>query len=96
MCILFIFQAFYAATKRAKIAIQFDIGMAIGCSVPLAIWFDQHWLVQILISVMLFSNFFMAYKLRDLQNMGTSWIFVIVYVSLLVVFTGLNFGAAVG
>jgi len=45
MCLLFITQAFYAATKRAKIAIQFDIPMAIGCSLPIGLWLDQHWLL---------------------------------------------------
>ncbi len=43
---------------------------------------------------MLFGNFFIAYKLRDLQNMGTSWKFVLVYAVLLLVFTILNFSAA--
>ena len=42
---------------------------------------------------MLFGNFFIAYKLRDLQNMGTSWKFVLMYLILLFIFTILNFAA---
>ena len=45
MCLLFIIQAIYASTKKAKIAVQFDIAMAIGCALPLGIWLEQHWLV---------------------------------------------------
>lgn len=44
---------------------------------------------------MLLANFFIAYKLRDLQNMGTSWMFVIIYIASLLVFTILAFSAAV-
>lgn len=40
-------------------------------------------------------NFFIAYKLRDLQMIGTSWIFVVTYFGLTVIWTVLNFVAAI-
>ena len=69
--------------------------MALGCAIPLGIWTDQHWLTQVFLSFMLMGNFFMAYKLRDMQNIGTSWVFVLVYALQLTVWVMLNIiGAA--
>ena len=79
----------------AKLALQFDIAMSIGCAIPLGIWTDWHWLIQILISFIIFGNFYMAYKLRDMQNIGTSWIFFAVYFIILGGSTSLNLVASV-
>lgn len=95
MSLLFVTQAIYAGIKRANIAIQFDVVMAFGCSISLGIWLGFDWLVQLEIAFMLLANFFIAYKLRDLQNIGTSWVFVLTYLSTLLVFTILAFSAAV-
>ncbi len=38
MSILFVVQAIYAVTKRASVAVQIDVTMAIGCAMPLGIW----------------------------------------------------------
>ncbi len=44
MSVLFVVQATYAVTKRASVAFQFDVTMAIGCAMPLGIWLKQHWI----------------------------------------------------
>ena len=44
MSILFVVQAIYAVTKKARIALQFGITMAIGCAMPFGIWLKQHWI----------------------------------------------------
>ena len=91
VCLLFIFQAIYASRHMAKTAIQFDIVMAIGSSMPIAIYLDQHWLLQVMYSCIIIANFFIAYKLREMQNIGTSWVFVLVYMNLTLLWTILNF-----
>lgn len=97
MCLLFVFQGVYASLQRSKIAIHFDIVFAIYCTMPLAIVVDQHWLVQILLSFQLLANFYIVYKLRDLQMIGTSWVFVLVYLVLTLVFMLLScIGSLVG
>ena len=40
--------------------------MGIGCMIPLGIWSQQHWLMQMFLSSFIFANFFIAYKLRDM------------------------------
>ena len=69
--------------------------MAIGSAISIGIWTDQHWLVQLLLAFIIIANFFMAYKLRDMQNIGTSWIFVLIYLLSLLISTIVNFIAAV-
>jgi len=49
--------------------------MAIACSIPLGIWLKQYWILQICFAVMILANFLTAYKLRELQNIGTSMYF---------------------
>ena len=66
MCVLFIAQAVYASIRQARIAIQFDITMAIGCAIPIGIWLEQYWILQILLAFDVLGNLFIAYKLRDM------------------------------
>lgn len=65
--------------------------MAIGCAIPFGIWFEQHWILQILLAFIVLGNLFIAYKLRDMQNIGTSWHLVLFVLGALLVFTILNF-----
>ena len=41
------------------------------------------------------SNFFIAYKLRDMQNIGTSWKFVLLYFILTLVWTIINLSGTI-
>ena len=36
--LMFIGQAIYACKRRHRLALQFDIIMAVGCAVPIGIW----------------------------------------------------------
>lgn len=47
MSLLFIVQAVYAGLRKARLAIQFDVVMAFGCSISLGIWLGLDWLVQV-------------------------------------------------
>lgn len=51
--------------------------------------------MQLLLAFIIFANFFMAYKLRDLQNIGTSWLFVLAYMVFILLGAVVNFIAAV-
>ena len=68
--------------------------MAIGTAIPIGIWIDQHWMQQIFISFNILGNFFIAYRLRDLQNIGTSWRFFCIYMGAVFVCTCFDFAAS--
>ena len=71
------------------------MAMCLGCAIPVGLWANQYWLIQIFLSFTITGNFYIAYKLRDMQNIGTSWIFVIVYLGMTLIWTMLNvIGAA--
>ena len=46
--------------------------------------------MQILLAFTVLGNLFIAYKLRDMQNMGTNWVFVLIILGTLGVCTVLN------
>lgn len=69
--------------------------MSAATSISLGVWLNCEWLVQIQLTILLASNFFIAYRLRDLQNIGTSWLFVLIYSSSLFVFGLLGFSSSV-
>lgn len=75
---MFLCQGIYAASKRHKLAICFDFILGVGCAVPVGIWTQQYYLMQVCFTTMILGNFMLAYELRKLQNMPTSTLFMIV------------------
>jgi len=71
MFVLIVLQLVYAIGMKAWVAIWLDAALLPGSMIIVADYFNQWWLLDVQMLLLILGEFYVIIRLRDLQDTGT-------------------------